>query len=169
MLTRGVTTSLAGAPATADFKELFQNVPSAVTVVTAMEDRQPHATTVSSFCSLSAEPALVLVALALDSRLLPMIERTARFGINVLAADQEWIGLACASKRADKMGGIDWRDVEGLPKLVDTAGWLDCDLERTVWAGDHKIVIGAPRAIDVAPVVPLIYHRKAFCVATAAA
>ena len=53
-----------------DFRETLSHVPSPVTIVTTLAEGRAHATTVSAFTSLSAEPPLVLVALDRKSDLL---------------------------------------------------------------------------------------------------
>jgi 3-hydroxy-9,10-secoandrosta-1,3,5(10)-triene-9,17-dione monooxygenase reductase component len=159
-----LTTSKNSEPAVAvdDYRHLFQNVPSPVTVVTAMEDGRSHATTVSSFASLSVEPELVMISLDRKSELLRIVERTGRLGINLLAEGQQATGLACASKNPDKLDGIDWQAVDDLPRLGGTAGWLDCEVVQVLEAGDHKILVSKPRRIESYDRPPMMYHRRTF-------
>jgi flavin reductase (DIM6/NTAB) family NADH-FMN oxidoreductase RutF len=147
----------------AAFRELFRNVPSPVVVVTASENGIPHATTVSSFCSLSIDPLLALVVLDNNSAVLGIIERTRRVGINLLNERQHWIGAACATKTQDKFDAVEWRADDGLPRILDTAGWLSCDVAQITPAGDHKMVVASPRRIKAADVRPLVYHLRQFC------
>lgn len=159
-----LTSTLNPEPAVAvdDYRHLFQNVPSPVTVVTAMEDGRPHATTVSSFASLSVEPELVMISLDRKSELLRIVERTGRLGINLLAEGQQGTGLACASKNPDKLDGIDWQAANELPRLAGTAGWLDCEIVQVIEAGDHKILISKPIRIESHDRPPVMYHRRTF-------
>jgi len=75
-----------------------------------MADGRTHGTTVSAFCSLSAEPPLVLVALDKRSDLLALLRASRRFAVNVLAAGQEEIGVLCATKAEDSTA---WRPSSG--------------------------------------------------------
>lgn len=145
------------------FREAFGAVAAPVSIVTALgDDGRPHGTTVSSFCSLSASPPLIVVALDLSSNLLELVASTHRFGVNVLAHGQEEIALACASKREDKFDSVPWREADGLPRVDGTAVWFACDLVRLVDGGDHEIAIGLIGHCETAEVAPLVYHRRSF-------
>lgn len=144
------------------FRELFRNVPGPVAVVTAMEDGTAHATTVSSFSSLSLDPTYAQVTLDKSSRLLGVVERTGRLGINLLAENQHQIGSTCASKDADKLRDIPWNESAGLPEIADCAGWLACEAVQVIEAGDHKIIVAQPLQIRSSDSAPLIYHRAEF-------
>ncbi|WP_114332289.1 flavin reductase family protein [Rhodococcus sp. Eu-32] len=145
-----------------DYRALFRNVPGPVTVVTGVENGVAHATTVSSFSSLSLTPAYALVVLDLTSRMLGVIERTGRLGINLLADDQSDVGRQCSSKADDKMDTVDWTFTDELPQITDSAGWLACEAAQIIEVGDHKIVVAQPYRIQPSDRSPLLYHRAAF-------
>ncbi|HLB18960.1 MAG TPA: flavin reductase [Gaiellaceae bacterium] len=146
-----------------DLHETMSRVPQAVTVVTAMDQGRPHATTVSALSSLSAEPPLVMFALKQGSDLLRVLERGTRFAVNLLASGQEAIGLACADKETDKLAGISWHEVDGVPWIDGTAGWISCDVMDLLPGGDHQIVVGSvTRCISTEDAPPLMYHRRSF-------
>jgi flavin reductase (DIM6/NTAB) family NADH-FMN oxidoreductase RutF len=145
-----------------DFRETLSAVPAPVTIVTTIDRRKPHGTTVSAFTSLSAEPPLVLVALDRSSDLLRLLRRAGRFGVNLLAAGQEELGLACAKKGLDKFACVSWHDDGGLPRIDETAGWLACDVQELLPGGDHIIVVGLVTACETTDAEPLLYHRRRF-------
>ncbi|GAA3311571.1 flavin reductase family protein [Streptomyces cinereospinus] len=145
------------------FRDFFQGLPAAATVVTATWDGRPHATTVSSFSSLSLDPPLVLIALGVDSRLLGVVRRSNRFAVHLLTADQQHIAAACAARTEDKLAGIAWQETDGLPQIDGAAGWMACDVDRVVAAGDHDLVVGRPRTVQTsAGTDPLLYYRRRF-------
>jgi flavin reductase (DIM6/NTAB) family NADH-FMN oxidoreductase RutF len=145
------------------FRDAFSRVPAAVSVVTTMNGNgRPHATTVSAFCSLSADPPLILVALSQSSDLLRCLRSNGRFGVNVLAVGQETIGRGCAQKGFDKLADIPWYEDSGLPRLEGAAAWLACDLHDLLPGGDHEIVLGLVTACSAAGGEPLLYHRRRF-------
>ncbi len=146
----------------ASFKELFRNVPGSVAVVTGTENGQPHATTVSSFASLSMTPAYALVSLDITSRLLPVLERTGRLGINLLAHHQRDIGVQCAGKADDKLADISWHYSRDLPRIDECAGWMAGAVEQLLHVGDHTIIVVRPLEMDTADEEPLLYHRATF-------
>jgi len=145
------------------FAETFSQVPQAVTVVTTKNgDNSAHGTTVSAICSLSADPPLLLVALDRGSDLLKQLRKTRRFGVNLLAADQQDVGLTCAKKGENKLEAVSWEDDGGLPRIKDAAAWLECDVQKLMPGGDHVIVVGLVIACEASQNVPLVYHRRQF-------
>jgi flavin reductase (DIM6/NTAB) family NADH-FMN oxidoreductase RutF len=146
-----------------DLRETLSCIPTAVTIVTTIVQGKPHATTVSAFSSLSADPPLVMIALSRSSDLLGMLERGCRFGVNLLSAGQERVGRRCALKGQDKLASVPWYEVEGLPRIEDSAGWLTCEVWDLVPGGDHVIVVGLVTGCESAKQAsPLIYHRRRY-------
>jgi NDP-mannose synthase len=144
------------------FKETLAGVPAPVTIVTTSTGSRPHGTTVSAFSSLSAEPPLVLVALDKKSDLLRLLPETGRFAVNLLAGDQEELGLACATKGPDKFAKVPWHDDRGLPRIEGAAAWLACEIQEFLPGGDHVIVVGLVTACESEKDEALVYHRRRF-------
>ncbi|MCY9785284.1 flavin reductase family protein [Nocardiopsis sp. EMB25] len=144
------------------FRDLMAGVCAPVTVVTAMDDGTPHGATVSSFGSLSLRPPMVTVALDRRSRLLERILRTHRFGVNVLGAGDGDIARTFSGAREDRFGHTPWRVDRGLPRLVGTAGWAVCALDRAVPGGDHVLLMGLVVHADSTTAAPLVYGNRTF-------
>jgi flavin reductase (DIM6/NTAB) family NADH-FMN oxidoreductase RutF len=145
------------------FRRVLGSVATPVSVVTTITpDGVPHGTTVSAFCSLSLEPPLVLVALDRGSDLLALIRRSQRFAVNVLAEGQDDLALRFARKGSDKFDGVDWTEVDGLPRLPNSHGYLSCEVEQLVAGGDHMIVTGLVTGADCRSATPLVYRERAF-------
>ncbi|MEA2288295.1 MAG: hypothetical protein QOD55_292 [Solirubrobacteraceae bacterium] len=159
---RAVMDEPPGAVSLQAFRDAFAAVPMPVAVVTALAGERPYGTTVSSFCSLSARPPLVMVALDHGSSTLRVIRDTAQMGINVLAAGQEGLARVCATKALGKLDDAGWSPAGGLPRLDGAAVWLGCSVQECHTAGDHVILVGLVIEADVAPAVPLLYHRRDF-------
>jgi len=146
-----------------DLRETLSRVPAAVTIVTTIVEGMAHATTVSAFSSLSADPPLVMIALDRSSDLLEMLEPGRRFGVNLLSAGQEEVGRRCALKGQEKLAAVPWYEVDGLPRIEGSAGWLTCDVHELVPGGDHMIVVGLVTGCDsTQQASPLVYHRRRF-------
>jgi flavin reductase (DIM6/NTAB) family NADH-FMN oxidoreductase RutF len=128
-----------------------------VTVVTTAGPDGPAGSTVSAFSSLSLHPPLVSVAFARESSLLGHIERTGRFGINILAHGQEDVAALFARRGVDRFAAVPWRHDHGLPRLNAASGWAACEVYNDVEAGDHRLLFGlvtqASRRDDAAPLV----------------
>ena len=144
------------------FRETLSRVPAPVTIVTTSANGRSHGTTVSAFSSLSADPPLVLVALDHSSDLLELLRDAGRFSVNLLAAGQEEIGLACARKGTGKLDCTDWRYEHGLPRIDGIAAWLVCDIHELLPGGDHVIVVGLVTACETHDVDALVYRRRQF-------
>jgi flavin reductase (DIM6/NTAB) family NADH-FMN oxidoreductase RutF len=140
-----------------EFRSLMAGVCAPVTVVTTAGQHGPAGSTVSALASLSLHPPLISVAFANESSLLGEIQRTGRFGINILAHGQEDVAVLFAQRGVDRFGSVSWREDHGLPRLAAASGWAVCGLYKDVEAGDHRLLFGlvsqASRRDDTAPLV----------------
>jgi flavin reductase (DIM6/NTAB) family NADH-FMN oxidoreductase RutF len=102
------------------------------------------------------------VALDRGSDLLAKLRTTHRFGVNVLAHSQDGLAVRFAGKGADKFDGVPWEDADGLPRLHDAIGWLGCQVDSFVEAGDHLLLTGRVDSAVAIPAAPLAYHRRTF-------
>lgn len=147
------------------FRHVLGHFPTGVVVVTAMgSDGKAAGMAVGSFTSVSLSPPLVAFLPDRSSSSWPKIEATGSFCANVLTSAQEHVCRAMASKADDKFAGLGWRPAEtGAPILDGVAAWIDCDIETVHEAGDHYIVIGRVRDLDIAdPVLPLIFYQGGY-------
>ena len=143
------------------FRSVMGHFATGVTVVTAATPDGPVGMTANAVCSLSLEPLLLLVAFDNDSRTLPVVRETGRFGVNVLAAGQEDLAHLFASKarERDKFAGVAHTVHDGIPVLDGVLAWVGCRLERLIPGGDHTIGIGAVEAAEAGGGEPLIWYR----------
>ena len=110
----------------------------------------PAGLTTNAVASLSLEPVLLLVCFDRASRTLPAVRAARRFAVNILAAGQEDLARAFASKRtpAEKFEAATHRVAHGVPVLDGAVAWLACDLRDLHDGGDHVIGVGAVTACD---------------------
>ncbi|MFL1380807.1 flavin reductase family protein [Nocardiopsis protaetiae] len=144
------------------FRDAMAAVCAPVTVVTTLVEGVPHGATVSSFTSLSLDPPLVTVALDRRSALLRRIRTAERFGVNLLGHGQDDLALLFARRGSDRFGATAWHIDRGLPRLDGAAGWLRCDLHRTVEGGDHLLLFGLVTGVGRAELPPLVYAHRTF-------
>ncbi|MEU6225504.1 flavin reductase family protein [Streptomyces sp. NPDC047042] len=163
------TSPLATAPATAPparrFRDAMAAVASPVAVVTAMDGERPHGTTVSAFASLSLTPPMILVSLDNRSRLLAIIRRTGRFGVNILGTHQAGLAAAFARPGADKFADdVIWSLSADLPRLPGSAAWIVAEVDEYVTAGDHTVQLAHVLAAEPGEegTEPLTYHQRLF-------
>ncbi|MFG2732970.1 flavin reductase family protein [Streptomyces canus] len=117
-------------------RDAMATVASPVAVVTAMDGRRPHGTTVSAFASLSLAPPMVVVSLDERSPLLAVVHRTGRFGLNVLAPTRP------DSPRAFSVSG---------PDKFDTVAWSPGRLARSCRACRPRWHGSPPRSTTTSP------------------
>lgn len=144
------------------FRALMSGVCAPVTVVSTADAGGPHGATVSSFASLSLDPPLVSVAFDRQSRLLGTISETGRFGVNLLGHGQDDVAALFARRGADRFAETAWHEDAGLPRLDGAAGWIVCELYRTVEGGDHLLLFGLVTAASTTPLPPLVYAHRTF-------
>ncbi|WP_231482642.1 flavin reductase family protein [Nocardioides sp. URHA0020] len=131
------------------FRDVLGRFASGVTVVTTISNGEPVGMTCQSFSSVSLEPPLVVFIPAKSSRSWPLIQRSGRFCVNFLAADQATLSNTMASRGADKFGDVTWTPsaVTGSPILAGSLAHVDCTIHTVHEAGDHYVVIG--RVVDL--------------------
>jgi 3-hydroxy-9,10-secoandrosta-1,3,5(10)-triene-9,17-dione monooxygenase reductase component len=131
------------------FRDVLGQFASGVTVVTTTSNGEPVGMTCQSFSSVSLDPPLVLFIPAKSSRSWPLIQRSGKFCVNFLAADQAELSNTMASRGADKFGEVKWTPSAqtGSPILEGSLAHVDCTIQTVHEAGDHYVVIG--RVVDL--------------------
>jgi flavin reductase (DIM6/NTAB) family NADH-FMN oxidoreductase RutF len=137
-------------------REALAAYASGVTLVMIADGRDDIGTTVSAFCSLSAEPPMLLVALMAGSYPAEVLARPdgpAGFAVTVLAAAQRVLAgrFAAAGRPGARLLLDDVPHMRGghSGALIPAGGLaaMDCETTSVRPAGDHVMVIG--RVLDV--------------------
>jgi 3-hydroxy-9,10-secoandrosta-1,3,5(10)-triene-9,17-dione monooxygenase reductase component len=93
----------------------------------------------------------------------PKIRQAGRFVVNILSGEQVAISNQFARKGTDKWHGVQWQKSPlGNPIIAGSLHWLDCEIHAEHAAGDHLIVIGEVRALDLQQAdttQPLLYFK----------
>ncbi|MGH3252557.1 MAG: flavin reductase family protein [Trebonia sp.] len=153
------------------FRQVLGHFPTGVVVVTAMSGDAPAGLSVGSFTSVSLDPQLVAVLPAKTSTSWPKIAAASSFCINVLQASHQDLCRRFARSGGDKFAGVPWRPApSGAPILEGALAWMDCEHERSIDAGDHLIVLGRVRVLDIETsqaAAPLIFFQGGYGTFTA--
>ncbi len=136
-----------------------------VSVITAQGASGPAGVTANAVTSLSLEPPLVLVCFDLSARTLHVVREAERFGINILAEEQEDVSRLFATKSSheEKFAETGYRLEHGAPVLDGCLAWLACELESEFRGGDHTIAIG--RVVGggtTEGASPLLFYRGSY-------
>ncbi|MFF0789147.1 flavin reductase family protein [Streptomyces spiralis] len=145
---------------------LYAKLAAGVTVVTALDAGGRQAgTTVSALTSLSARPALLLACLRGGSRTLAAVRARGVFAVSFLTEHQRAVAERFADPAlppAVRFTGVPVRQVLGLPVLSGALAWTVCLVEDVRRYGDHDLVVGRVRAVEVGDGRPLLWHDRAF-------
>jgi flavin reductase (DIM6/NTAB) family NADH-FMN oxidoreductase RutF/DNA-binding IclR family transcriptional regulator len=147
------------------FRQVLGQYPTGVCVVTAARDGEaPVGMAVGSFTSVSLDPPLVAFLPDRNSSTWPRIEACGRFCVNILGAEQEQLCRRFASRVPDKYGDIPYRlSASGSPILENIVAWIDCELHSVMEAGDHYIVLGRVRELQLeSGGLPLLFFQGGY-------
>ena len=149
------------------FKEVMSAFASGVTVVTTKSQEGMHGLTVSSFCSVSLHPPLVLVCVDKSASSHELILQTKIFAVNILAAHQKNLSARFATRdisQADRFKNLELSTaVTGAPILPGTLGYVDCKLHASYDGGDHSIFVGEVLQSGYNDgEKPLLYFRRSY-------
>jgi flavin reductase (DIM6/NTAB) family NADH-FMN oxidoreductase RutF len=157
-----------------DYREVLARFATGVAVVTTLEHTddgaaQPWGTTVNSFTGISLDPTLVMVSIGHERSIHPIIERTGRFGVNILAEDSQAIsdcfaGAPSPLPRSAFCNADFTLGRAGLPVLDQAIAYLSCDVDRIIEAGDHTMYLGLVIETMCRDDIgwPLLYFRRRY-------
>ena len=127
-------------------KVLLRKIPHGVFICGVAEGDEVNGFTASWVTQGSFEPPLVVMAVRADSTSNGMIQRSGRFSLNVLAADQKDLAAVFFKPQKGVGGRFDAAPFQlgelGLPILQDALGAVECELVGQVAHGDHTVFVG---------------------------
>lgn len=146
-------------------RALFRRWPAGVSVIAAEVDGRRAGLTVSSLTSLSLEPALVGISIALVASLHDVLRQAGTWTASLLAGDQEHLALQFA---ASLPAAEAWADVAvrepDRRQLAGAVGWLTARTVDQLPTGDHTFFVGEVTAVEqgTAPTSLAYVHRRYF-------
>ena len=151
---------------TAAFRALMGRWSTGVSVVTAREGSADAGLTVNAFLSVSLAPATVLVSLTQDADTTPVIDRSGRFAVNILAADQRALSERFARTVAPAEKFVDvpvHRSLSGVALLDGTLGAIECRVVARTPVHDHVLFVGEVAHLELGrDAAPLLFFRSAY-------
>ena len=127
------------------FRRLMALWATGVSVVTARELDVDGGLTVNALLSVSLAPPSLLVSLSREADTTPLIERTGRFAVSFLAADQRELSVrfAQAVPPAEKFRALSFhRGPSGLALLDGSLAAVECRVVSKTPAYDHLLILG---------------------------
>lgn len=147
-----------------DFREAMSRFAAAVLLVTTDGPAGRRGVTVSAACSVSDDPATMLVCLNQGSVHNRRFSDNGNFAVNVLSVDGERLARAFSGE-----GGLSlderfalgaWeRRATGAPLLVDALVAFDCRMIENRVVATHHVMIGTVEAMRFGPKAPSLLYR----------
>ena len=140
-----------------------------VSVVTTSHEGIEAGLTVSSMCSVCADPALVLVCVNTDNEFCTLADQSGFFAVNIIPNDAvelatEFAGLG-ENREASRFDTGEWTSLTtGSPILTNALVALDCQVDSSVVKGSHRVFFGKVVDIRTTGGEPLIYTDRRFAI-----
>ena len=152
--------SAAAEAAARELRQVMGRFATGVTVVTTTHRDTIHGMTANAFLSVSLRPPLVLVSLG-RCRMSEMLPRTGRYGVSVLASDQEHFAAHFAGQQVSPVAPeFTWHD--DLPLLDGALAHVGCRVVDVHAAGDHVLWIGEVEHLHHRDGEPLLFYTGRF-------
>jgi flavin reductase (DIM6/NTAB) family NADH-FMN oxidoreductase RutF len=140
-----------------DFRSALGRFASGVTVVTVHHEDHTHGMTANAFVSVSLEPPLILVSLDNRSSMHRILPAAGRYGISILAEDQEKLSNHFAGRPVDGLHvGFTMRS--GIPLLDGAVAHFIAAIADVHPAGDHTLYIGRVEHFEWREGRPLLFY-----------
>jgi flavin reductase (DIM6/NTAB) family NADH-FMN oxidoreductase RutF len=139
------------------FRSALGRFASGVTVVTAQHEEHPHGMTANAFVSVSLDPPLVLVSLGNRSNMHRILPSIGRYGVTVLAEDQEALSNHFAGRSVDGLH-IPFIMRDGVPLLDGGVANFVVQVIDAHPAGDHTLYIGRVEYFEWRDDKPLLFY-----------
>ena len=147
------------------FRSVLGRFASGITVITAVDaDGRDVGMTVSAFSSVSLQPPLVQACVDRTASMFDALQHAERFGVNVLAAEQEALSRRFAAvESSHRFEGVGYvRGESGVVLLDDALAHMECRVVSRFDAGDHMLFVGEVERATARDARPLLYYRGGY-------
>jgi flavin reductase (DIM6/NTAB) family NADH-FMN oxidoreductase RutF len=124
--------------------------------------------TVNSFVSISIEPPLVTVTMAINTRTCALVRESGVFAVTILTREQQHLAELFAgriSEEDDRMAGLDSFDLlTGAPFISGGAAFFDCRVVHQYDMPTSILFIAEVLTAELgsSDLPPLLYYNRAF-------
>lgn len=141
------------------FRQSVSRFATGIAIVSCMDDDQkPQGMTISSFTSVSLEPATVLVSLR-PGRTHALIRKRGWYGVSVLAGDQEPWSRHFSGKPQPGVQAA-WAVKSHVPVLRDALAWFECEVDSVLQVHDHTLFVARVVDCDHVSGKPLMFYAS---------
>jgi len=151
----------------AAFTQALASAANSVTIVTTDGRGGKAGLTVSSMCSVCAEPPVVLACVNRNNEFCPAVAANQVFAVNLVSTGQTDLAMIFAGQtdepNRDRFMNGTWTTLEtGSPVLQDALVSLDCELTAAIPQGTHIIYTGRVVGVINTDGSPLVYCNREF-------
>ena len=130
-----------------EFVNALKNAASTVSTVTSSGENGTAGATISSFCSVSANPAILLACVFKKTPLANSIKFNKKFCINLLSQKQINISNIFAGREIpaskNKFDMVEWYYGKfNQPIINDSVASFECEVDKIIDGKTHNIFIG---------------------------
>ncbi len=133
------------------FRQVMGHFATGIAVVTTNDHGILAGLTINAFCSVSLEPALVLICVDLASSALPHIRTSGVFAINILTSGQEALSHGFAIHSRERYEEFCYANhhvvATGSPVIDNALAFLDTRVVGEYPGGDHAIFLSQVEAV----------------------
>jgi flavin reductase len=129
----------------AQFRTAMSRLGAAVNIITTADDEGWHGMTASAVCSVSDEPASLLVCINRAARMHAMIVQSGTLCVNVLAGEHQELSGVFASRGLtmdERFAKAEWTELQsGVPALVGALCNFGCRVASVSDMGTHSVFL----------------------------
>lgn len=138
------------------FRDAMGKFATGVTVILTEIEGEPHGMTANAFMSVSLDPKLVVISIKENARILPKIQQSKKFSVNILASSQEYLSKIFAGQIKDQK--VTFERLADLPVIPDALAQISCEVSAAHVEGDHTLFIGKVKDIVIQDGDPLLFY-----------
>jgi len=152
----------------AQFREAMSQLGAAVHVVTTAGPAGRGGVTATAVCSVSDQPATLLVCVNRRAQIAPLLSENRILCINTLRAGADTIADVFAGRTRctmeERFNTGTWSELStGAPMLTDAVVAFDCRVADVKSVATHNVVFAAVVAVRLGrPGGALVYHERAY-------
>jgi flavin reductase (DIM6/NTAB) family NADH-FMN oxidoreductase RutF len=150
------------------FRDAMSRLGAAVHVVTTDGPAGKTGFTATAVCSVSDQPATLLICLNRNATSLAAMRGNGVFCVNTLRAGEELIADTFAGRtkvaREERFASGQWTTLAtGSPVLLSSVVAFDCRVREVKSVASHDVYFGIVEAIHLGqPGAALVYHDRAY-------
>jgi flavin reductase (DIM6/NTAB) family NADH-FMN oxidoreductase RutF len=147
------------------FRDVIRHLAAGVTIITSSVRGAPVGLTATAVCSVSATPPMMLVSVTSNSRTAVGIAETGAFAVHLLPHRARKHAEQFAS-RGEHFAEVQYSHLteKRIPLLADVLGWFLCEVEQSLPAADHLVVVGRVVQCELkdSKPDPLLYFDRSY-------